>query len=111
MTDSIQIDFVTDYGWPHTHGMAEKGLPELEIRGVPSFLAPAAAALLNDVCDYMLRTGKRVKAGETMSSSGAVFRFVAPEPMPGNEEHYEVERLQIVDVAPPCDCCGHSSSD
>src|SRR3954469_8897153 len=96
--DFVQIEHVIGTGWIHTHWNRGEGFPELEIRDVPMFLSKPAADLLNRVCDYMLRTGKRVQAGETMSSTGAVFRFVMPEPIPDNEDHYEGERLQIVDI-------------
>ncbi len=41
-------------GWVRTHGLAARGRPELEIRSVPLFLAPAAGRLLNDLADYLL---------------------------------------------------------
>jgi hypothetical protein len=104
--DVVRIDHVIGSGWIHTHGMQVEGYPELEMRAVPLFLAKPASELLYDVCDYMLRTGRRVKAGETMASSGAVLKFVRPEPMPSCENHYQVERLQIVDVGASCHCCG-----
>jgi hypothetical protein len=105
--DVVRIDHVIGSGWIHTHGMAAEGYPELEIMRIPLFLGKPASVLLYDVCDYMLRTGRRVKAGETMAaSSGAVFRFERPEPMPSCENHYQLERLQIVDLEASCDCCG-----
>ena len=102
----VQIEYITGLGWVHTHGMQEAGLPELEIRDIPAFLATPAANLLDDVCSYMVREGKRVSAGETMVSNGAVIRFETPVPMPDHPEHYEFERLQILEVTPPCECCG-----
>ena len=104
--EAVEIDHVIGTGWIHTHWVRDEGFPELEIRDVPMFLSGPAARLLNGVCEYMLRTGRRVEEGETMSSSGAVFRFVRPEPMPGNEDHYEGKRLQIVDLEVPCSFCG-----
>ncbi len=75
-------------GWVHTHGMDEYGLPELEIRDVPGFLAEDAARLLNHVCDYMLDSGNVIKLGETMAvSSRSRFRFIKSEAIPGEEEH------------------------
>ena len=94
-------------GWIHTHGMDVLGLPELELRGCPAFLAESAVHLMRSVCDYMLASGKVVKAGENMATSDrTMFSFAIPEPVPGSEDHYEVERLQITDVdQQPCDEC------
>jgi hypothetical protein len=98
-------------GWVHTHGMADLGLPELEVRGCPTFLGESAASILLGVCDYMLDSGMVVRAGETMGISDKTrFRFVKPTPIPGQEEHYEVERLQIVEMERGCDTCGLSPS-
>src|SRR5262249_22304849 len=92
----IQFHFILEKGWLHTHGMDRHGLPELEVRNVPGFLAGAAAGILDEVCDYMLTSGKTVKAGETMGlGSNVRFRFVRPEPPPGDEDHYKVERLRL----------------
>jgi hypothetical protein len=108
--DAIAIHYVNDSGWMHTHGMDAHGLPELEIRDVPAYLAVGADWLLQQVCDYMLCTGTHINAGETMSvSAGTVFTFIEPEPMPGKEDHYDMERLQIVDLESTCDCCGGSA--
>lgn len=94
-------------GWVHTHGMNQYGLPELESRDVPGFLAEAAAAILNTVCDYMLDSGEIVSLGQTMALSPRTrFRFMKPDPIPGEEDHYDVERWQIVEVEACCqDCC------
>lgn len=104
----VQMHWVTDQGWIHTHGMDAIGRPELEIRDCPSYLGEAAARILREVCDYMLNTGRVVKAGENMGvSPKTVFHFVQPEPIPGSEDHYEVERLLIVDTGGHCcDVCG-----
>lgn len=109
-TANVRVEFIIGPNWMHTHGMEEAGFPELEMRGIPSFLAGPAANLLNSVCEYMTREGKRVAAGETMSSHGAAFRFVKPVPLPGEEGHYEAERLQIVDIDRVCECCGDTTS-
>jgi hypothetical protein len=104
--DKIKLHWIISTGWVHTHGMDALGLPELEVRHVPGFLAEPAARLLKEVCLYMRETGKIVRAGETMCVSERTrFQFVAPEPMPGEEDHYATERLQIVDIEPICDCC------
>ncbi len=110
--EAISIQYVIDSGWLHTHGMDAEGLPELEMRHVPAFLADAAAGLLRQVCGYMLESGTSIRADETMSTSPRTrFKFVKPEPMPGEEGHYESERLQIVDHEPVCDCCRLEGSE
>ncbi len=104
------LHHVTGTGWVHTHGLADLGLPELEIRGVPDFLAEDAARLLKLVARYMKTN--RVKLGETMATSPrTAFRFVKAAPIPGNEDHYEDERWQIVDVETACECCGLRSHE
>jgi hypothetical protein len=108
--DAIAIHYVTHLGWLHTHGMDAHGLPELEMRLVPAYLADAAAGLLQQVCDSMLRRGTHVEAGETMEvSEVSRFRFIKPEALLGGEDHYDMERLQIVDLEPTCDGCGGSA--
>ena len=83
-------------GLPRGGGAPPPGLP-----GLP------AADLIRHVCDYMLDTGTRIRTGETMETSPRTrFRLVRAEPQPGEEDHYTVERLQIVDVENTCDCCG-----
>ena len=100
------MDGAETKGWIHTHGMANKGLPELEIRDSPAFLYEASARILLEVCDYMLDSGKAVKAGVTMGIwDRTEFRFVKAGPIPGEEGHYDVERLQIVEMEGCCDEC------
>ena len=90
----VTIDWVTTggeaKGWIDTHGMADLGLPEPEVRDCPAFLGEPAARILRAVCDYMLDSGTAVKAGETMGISDRTkFRFVnraslaAHPPAPG----------------------------
>jgi hypothetical protein len=110
----IQFHHLTDgrhaRGWVHTHGMVRFGLPELEMRGIPGFLAEDAARILKRVCDYMIDSGAKVSVGETMAlSDRTVFRFVKAVPIRGEEEHYQVERWQIVEVEPRCEACGLNS--
>jgi hypothetical protein len=101
------IDWVIGTGWIHTHGMAERGYPDVEVRGVPDFLAEEAAELIGTVCSYMLDKAVCIKPGETMATSPRTrFRLIKPEPFPCAEDHYAVERLQIVDVEHVCECCG-----
>jgi hypothetical protein len=107
----IDIDSVIGTGWSHTHGMAARGYPEVEVRGVPDFLAESAAALIQRVCNYMLEQAVCIKPGETMATSPRTrFRLIKAEPFPGAEDHYTVERLQIVDVEHVCECCGMRES-
>ena len=108
----MKMHHVIGTGWVHTHGMDKLGLPELEVRDVPDFLAEDAARLLRHICNYMQTGGKLVQLGEVMETSPRTrFRFVKPEPMSGNEDHYLVERLQIVGVGAVCECCGLTSCE
>ena len=51
-------------------------------------------------------TGEVIRPGETMTLSDRTrCRFVAPNPLPGNDDHYVVERLLVTDIEPTCDCC------
>jgi hypothetical protein len=55
----------------------------------------------------MLKTGKAMKAGDTVEvAPGTICRLVRPEPTPGDEEHYKVERLRLEDIEATCSCCG-----
>jgi hypothetical protein len=106
------MHWVIGRGWIHTHGLAERGYPEIEVRGVPDFLAESAAGLIRHVADYMLDEEVRIKPGETMETSPRTrFRLTKSEAIPGDEDHYAVERLQIVDVEQVCDCCGLKESE
>jgi len=94
-------------GWVHSHGMDQQGLPELEMRNVPAFLVEAAADILRETCKYMIESGNKVSLGETMAvSDRTVFRFVHANPIPGQENHFEAERWQIVEVEGLCEECG-----
>ena len=78
---------------------------------MPDFLAESAAALIQRVCNYMLEQAVCIKPGETMATSPRTrFRLIKAEPFPGAEDHYTVERLQIVDVEHVCECCGMRES-
>lgn len=110
--NGIDFHHVIGTGWIHTHGMAERGFPELEVRHVPDFLAEPAASLLKHVCDYMLDTCTRIKPGEVMETSPRTrFRMIKGEPLSGEENHYTAERLLLVDVEHTCECCGGKSSE
>ncbi len=100
----VLLHHVTDgpaKGWLHTHGLAEHGIPELEIRNVPLFLGPVAAALVNDVCDYLLNDAPLpLEAGQSMSCGTSTLHFVAAQPDPAggyDAAHYRDVRLLIVD--------------
>lgn len=87
-------------GWVHTHGLDKFDLPELEIRDIPVFMMTSAGRILNLVSDYLLNGDKPIKVGETMVfGDGAIVKFIEAEPIPGDEEHYQVERWQLVDPA------------
>ena len=47
-----------------------------------------------------------VRVGETMAvSPKTLLRLGRAEPIPESQDHYEVERWQIVEVEPACDEC------
>lgn len=99
----IQVHMVTSgeltSGWVHSHGMNAFDLPEIEIRGVPTFMMFAAGVLVNEVCDYLLNSGKKVELGQTMRVGRDMpFRFEKLPPIPGDEGHYQVERWTLVDL-------------
>jgi hypothetical protein len=96
----VVIHLVTEgvnKGWIRTHGLAKHGLPELEIRGVPLFMKPDAARLLNKIADYMLNDPpESVKLGDTMAVGDEAARF-AFEMLPPLDEATE-ERWTLTDV-------------
>ena len=109
-TKKMAIHHVSENGWVHTHGLDQFGLPELEIRNVPPMFAEAAAQILQEVGEYLREPGVVVKSGETMAvSPHTAFRLVAAEPISGNEDHYEVERWELVPFEQVCECCGCSN--
>lgn len=92
-------------GWVHTHGLAKYGLPELEIRAIPLFLAPSAAVLLNVLAEYLLTSEKEVKLGESIQVDQQVVICLAKLD-PINHTHYECERWAVVDaIEGACDFC------
>ena len=51
-----------------THGLKEHAdHPEIEVCNVPGVLVRPAAALLNEIADYVLNSGRKIRPGETMS--------------------------------------------
>lgn len=106
-TKKMVVHHVIESGWVHTHGLDQLGLPELEIRNVPPMFAEAAARILREVSEYLQEPGVVVKSGETMAvSPHTKFRFVTAEPISGDEDHYDVERWELVSLAQVCECCG-----
>jgi len=95
---------LVENGWVHTHGMARLGFPELEIKNVPLAIAPLAGVLLNEACDYIVNSGKKVTEGQTMQCGMCVFRFETVEPT--GDEHYNVDVWELADLPPRCDECG-----
>lgn len=105
--DHIVIHCITEEphcGWMHTHGMAELGLPELEIRSVPLFLSPDAANLLNHIAQYMydgkngLNDARPVKLGQRLGVGPMqIVQFVKLMPIPGEEDHYANECWALSD--------------
>ena len=108
--EALELHLVGEPGqdecWVHTHGMADLGLPELEIRSVmPRFLMPDAAHLLMDIADYMLNSGKTVRVDEVvhLGDLAQVCFSVAHPANDGETAHYAVERWSVLDV-PDCSC-------
>jgi len=100
----------TTRGWVHTHGMADHGCPELEIRGVPLFLMDAAGALLNDIAEYMIECadkGQPVQLGHVLSNTDgrAALSLVKLPPLSDEEGHYAVERWTLSDEPMRGLCC------
>lgn len=51
-----------------THGLQEHAdHPEIEVCNVPGVLVRPLAQLLNEIADYVLNSGRKLKPGETMS--------------------------------------------
>jgi hypothetical protein len=111
--EAIIVHVVTDglaRGWAHTHGLSAFDEPELEIRGLPCFMAPSAVGLLNTIADYMLNDAtKPIRAGQNMDLGRVVVRFEEGKPDESagyDNNHYETRRLTLVDVeSVPCDAC------
>jgi hypothetical protein len=101
--NEVDIHWVTDSGWIHTHGLSDLGLPELEIRDVPGYLGEAAVSLIRRIHGYMIDNKRQIKAGETfVASPRTCFRLVASFPIEGHEDHYIAERLRVVDREATC---------
>jgi hypothetical protein len=98
-------------GWVHTHGMAKFGKPELEMRNVPLFLVGQATHLINQVCDYILNSGKKVQAGEVFQMGPSIFRLHEASPIDPDDKalvelHYRTPRWIFVEMQHECAACG-----
>lgn len=95
--------------WLHTHGMDRLGLPELEIRGVPSYFVDPAGEVLQQISKYMQEPGRAIRIGETIQiGPHSVAKFEISEPIKGSENHYEVERWSLAAVGSSGCVCGTS---
>lgn len=114
--EAIAIHLISDkegspaHGWVHTHGLEKFGLPELEIRGLQTFLYGAAGGILNQVGEYMIELkgeGRSINLGESMQLGDkfCIFQFAKLPPIEGHEHHYEVERWCLVEPPGAHDFC------
>lgn len=94
-------------GWIHTEGMRAFGCAELEIRGVPLFLHPAAAALLTELADMILNgdPSRPFLVGHRVQMGGVRFRLVASEPLDGAEEMLAAAPHWRLDDSPMSGLC------
>lgn len=98
--------YVSGPGWLHSHGMDRHGLPELEARQVPAYLAPTVIDILGAICERMLTTRTRPPLNVGFQAiNGMPIQLVKGEPLPGDEDHYVTERWLVQDVEPTCECC------
>lgn len=104
IVEHIELHIVTDGqgGWAHTHGMDKFGCADLEVRGIPLFLAEQVADLLNHVAQYIVymkhESGKPVLLGDVVSMGPhSTFRLVKLDPIHGSEEHFIHERWALSD--------------
>jgi hypothetical protein len=85
--------------WMHTIGLAQFGLPELEIRGIPAWWITAAGAELNGWAAYSLDQG--IAEDEELDGGGPVplkIRAVtSPDPI-WQEKDTECLRLEVAKV-------------
>ncbi len=91
--------------WIHTHGLRERDLPELEIRGAPTWMSHPGAKLLNALADYLVQPAKPVCVGDVIEVDGfGTIQLVRSEPREPIAEHYDHERWAIVDAPKQCVC-------
>jgi hypothetical protein len=104
--------------WMHTHGLADHGLPELEIRGLPRFFFVEGGSLLNALADYLLNEPRPVKPFDYISldgpRGGTLIQLVPAEVREPITGHYDHPRLTVQDPPPElccdCDICGFGDS-
>lgn len=107
----INIHSVTeaDEVWIHTHGLREHGLPELEIRGAPTWTVSPGATLLNALADYLVSPARPVRVGDVIRVDGfGMLKLVSAEPREPYLDHYDSERWAVVsapEAASLCPCC------
>src|SRR5579859_3731276 len=105
----ITIHCVTDgqdtKAWVHTHGMSDHGLPELEIRSIPTFLSHEAATILTELGEYLSNTDMTVTLGTHLILwDDVIVSFRQSVPIPGEEDHFKDERWELIDVPVGCLC-------
>jgi len=98
-----------DGGWVHTHGLAELGFTELEIRGIhPLFLMIPAAQMLNGVADQIVNGGKPFEVDHIIDLGGYLCQIKELDPLDDSHEGYwTLEPL----VPPPCTCCSKKDAN
>jgi hypothetical protein len=108
----VEVNWITGTGLMYTRGMGALGFPDLEICNVPGLLVDGASQLLRAVCYHMISTGATIRPGQAMAiSEWTSVRFVSSKAVPGEEDVYGAERLQIVVIEPVCECCGIPPSE
>ncbi len=114
----IQIHVLTDgpcKGWVHTHGLAARGKPELEIRRVPPLFVASGCEILNSVAEYLLtETDRPVLPGHTMElGRHTMLLFLegkADHAGGYDESHYREPVLTITALEPACSLCTPAAS-
>ncbi len=91
--------------WIHTHGLLEHELPELEIRGAPTWAMEPGAKLLNHLADYLANPEKPVLPGHLVEVPGyGILQLVRAEPQDPIDDHYDHERWAVVSAPEACEC-------
>jgi len=88
------------HGWVHTHGLAQLGLPELEIRGVPAFLGAAASRLLVEVANHLAEGKDTAEAGVLIQlDKQPAIRLDALGPTDDYDaDHFQAVRFCLMDA-------------
>lgn len=114
---AIEVRTVLVVGWVYTEGLWALGLPELEVRDVPTWLSVDVTGMLVHVARFMMYAGTELRHGDTvMFKGGASFprliRFLRLYPIDADEAHrYEgpKDRLCLFDdprIVQWCAECG-----